>query len=193
MNFRLNIAKVAVLGALLAGLFLPGTALAEYYVPPGNSAANQYTESLPGAGGESAGKRGDTIRSPEQSLGKRNAQRLEAQGPAGRAAAQLAAETAPPQSLVRAAATAGNSNGNGGDSRQQASGKPSQGNGAGSTSPAVASTGQPSGSSGLGEVLSQATGSSDDGNLGLWLPIVILATVAGSIAYCLRPRSGPTA
>lgn len=194
MNFKLNIANLAVLGALLAGLFLPGTALAEYYVPPGNSAANQYTESLPGAGGESGGKRGDTIQSPEQSLGKRNAQRLEAQGPAGRAAAQLAAETAPPQSLVLAAAAQGNSNGSGGDSRQQGPGKPSQGNGAGSTSPAAASSaGQPSGSSGLGEVLAQATGSSDDGNLGLWLPIVILATVAGSIAYCLRPRSGPTA
>jgi hypothetical protein len=40
-------------------------------------------------------------------------------------------------------------------------------------------------------VVRQATG--DSGNLGLLLPVVILATIAGSIAYRLRMRHGPTA
>ena len=190
MNLKLQIVKIAAPAALVAGLALPGSAAAEYYVPPGNSAANQYTESLPGAGGESAGKRGETIRSPAESLGQQNAKRLEAQGPAGKATAQVAAETAPPASLVDAARQSGEINGGGGSSggHQQGGGNASKGGGG-----AVEVADQPSGSSGLGEVLAQSTGSSDDGNLGLWLPILILLTVIGSIAYRLRPRSGPTA
>jgi hypothetical protein len=195
MNFKHRITMIAVAATAAAGLALPGSALAEYYVPPGNSAANQYTEALPGAGGESAGKRGSTIHSPEESLGKRNAQRLEAQGPAGRAAAQVAAETAPPASLVAAARRTEGAGGNGdagGGSKQRGGGGTSN-DGGGNAGSAADSGGQPSGSSGLGEVLGQATGSSDSGNLGLWLPIVIVLTLAGSIAYRLRPRSGPTA
>jgi hypothetical protein len=193
MNFKPQIALIAAAAALIAGVTLPGPALAEYYVPPGNSAANQYTEALPGAGGESAGKRGTTIQSPEESLGKRNAKRLEARGPAGEATAQLAAETAPPASLVDAARRTGEASGSGsGGGHRQGGGNAAKGE-SGSGSSAGAGADQPSGSSGFGAVLAQATGSSDDGNLGLWLPILILLTVIGSIAYRLRPRSGPTA
>ena len=45
----------------------------------------------------------------------------------------------------------------------------------------------PSGSSGLGEVIGQATGSSS-GELGLLLPLLIIAVVIWSAAYLRRQR-----
>ena len=194
MRPRLDIARIAALAGLFAALALPASALAEYYVPPGNSAATQYTESLPSAGGESTGKggHGGGTASPEESLGSRNAQRLEAQGPAGEATAALAAETAPPASLVQA--DSGSSGGTGhdkgqGQGKQEGAQKQSGSRGEPKENFHV---NQPSGSSGIGEVVAQATGS-DSGNLGLWLPIVIVLTVVGSIVYRLRPHHGPTA
>jgi hypothetical protein len=206
-NSSVSATKVAILGAFLAGLILPASAPAEYYVPPGNSAANQYTESLPSAGGESAGKGGGGHKgggnsggggtaTPEQSLGARNAHRLEAQGPAGEAAAELAAETAPPAGLVRADEGTEPTPKSGGPPQRQGSGKPAHSKQQGGDDKAavrIVHVNQPSGSSGVGELVAQATGSSDDSNLGLWLPILILATVAGSIGYGLRARHGPTA
>ena len=162
---------------------LPAAALAEYYVPPGNSAANQYTEAFPTAGGESGGKPGSKGKAtPDGTLGARNANRLDEQGAAGAAAAQVAAETAPVP-LV-------------GADRRVGGRKPadSAGDGGPSVQPNRAASGPAaagSGSSGFGEVVGQATG--NDGNLGLLLPIAILATIAGSIAYRVRMRGGPTA
>jgi hypothetical protein len=200
MNVRVKLSGIALLSAL-AALALPGAALAEYYVPPGNSAANQYTETLPSAGGDSAGKgKGVT---PAQALGAKNAHKLEAEGPAGKAAAELAAETAPV--IVEPSAGDNSDNGganNGGNGSGQGSGNVANGNTGGgqagepvvtpqtTTATPVSSS---SGSSGLGSVLGQATGVSDDGSLGLWLPLIIIATIAGTLAYRLRLRHGPTA
>ena len=44
------------------------------------------------------------------------------------------------------------------------------------------------GSSGLSRVIAEATGSSDSGDLGLLLPLLILAAVVGSAAYFWRHR-----
>lgn len=196
MKRKLKMTRFAALVAVAAGLLLPASALAEYYVPPGNSAANQYTESLPSAGGESAGKGGGGgTKAPARSLGARNVHKLEAQGPAGEATAEVAAETAPPASLVIADDGSAKGSGNtGGKQHQQGSGTSSQGgqNGGAATTLTNVHVDQPTGSSGIGEVLAQATGSSDDGNLGLWLPLVIVLTVVASIAYRLRPHQGPT-
>jgi hypothetical protein len=198
MNVRVKLSGIALLGAL-AALALPGSALADYYVPPGNSAANQYTETLPSAGGDSAGKgKGVT---PAQALGAKNAHKLEAEGPAGKAAAELAAETAP----VIIEPSAADSGGNGdGDTSGQGSGNDAKGNTGGGQADVTAEMPQTttvkaipvsssSGSSGLGSVLGQATGVSDDGSLGLWLPLIILATIAGTVVYRMRLRHGPTA
>ena len=48
-------------------------------------------------------------------------------------------------------------------------------------------TEQPQGSSGFGQVLGQATGAGD-GSLGLWLPLAIVLTLIGSVAYWVRMR-----
>jgi hypothetical protein len=205
MKDRRQILAIAAASAV-AALALPAVAAAEYYVPPANSAANQYTESFPGAGGESHGKRKPVT--PGTALGAGNAEKLEKKGPAGKAAAEIAAETAPPQLVDHGSSgsddtgkTGGKGQsdgksgetGNGQDEGESGSGAPAGGGsnggssgGGGGNSPAPSAQ-QPQGSSGFGQVLGQATGVSD-GNLGLWLPLAIVLTLIGSIAYWVRMR-----
>jgi hypothetical protein len=171
---------------LLAALALPAQALAEYYIPPGNSAANQYTEAYPTAGGDSGGKQGKGRATPADTLGTANAKRLESKGQTGAEVAAVAAETAPPPIAEQPG---------GGSDKGDGPGQTGGANGGGGSEPSrTAPTDSTSGSSAIGEVVAQATGSADDGNLGPLLPIVVLATVAGSIAYLARRhRTGPTA
>lgn len=191
-----------VAASAVAALALPSAAAAEYYVPPANSAANQYTESFPGAGGESGGK-GKKV-TPGAALGAGNAEKLEKKGSAGKATAELAAETAPPQ-LVDHGSNGGEGTGKTDDKGQaggkgdqtgegeSGSGAPGSGSGSnggpsnGAGEGAAANVQQPQGSSGVGQVLGQATGV-NDGNLGLWLPLVIVLTLIGSVAYWVRMR-----
>jgi hypothetical protein len=199
MNVRAKLSTLALFAAL-AALALPAAAPADYYVPPGNSAANQYTETLPSAGGDSAGKgKGVT---PAQALGAKNAHKLEAEGPAGKAAAELAAETAPVVVEPSPSDSGANNGGGNASGQNQGQGKDGNGSAGGGQTASTGSTPQTttaipvsssSGSSGLSSVLGQATGVSDEGSLGLWLPLIILATIAGTIAYRLRLRHGPTA
>lgn len=202
MKDRRQILAIAAASAV-AALALPAVAAAEYYVPPANSAANQYTESFPGAGGESHGK-GKKV-TPGTALGAGNAEKLEKKGSAGKAAAELAAETAPPQLVDQASsggAGDGKSSGDGqsGDKPDE-EGKVEGGSGAAGTggsgggssgggggNGAAANVDQPQGSSGLGQVLGQATGV-NDGNVGLWLPLAIVLTLIGSVAYWVRMRN----
>lgn len=148
-------------------LALPGMASAQRVVPPGNSAANQYTETYPTTGGNAVNEGAPP--SSAHALGPRNAGRLEALGPDGRAAAALAAATAPSRAVAERG-TAGQRGGLGSEGGKQAD--------------------APSGSSGLAEVLGQVTGSSSNGEMGLLLPLVIIATVVLSLASLLRRRRG---
>jgi hypothetical protein len=200
---------LGLFAAMIAIFALPTAVQAEYLVPPGNSAATQYTEAVPTAGGPKATdqpKHGKG-QSPSQVLGGKNAQKLNQQGPEGRAAAEVAAETAPgavaqtggggaPATTPGHAGAQPQTNGgnSGGEKGQQAGGTPS-GNGSGrqtATTAILASQQLPDGSSGFGEVLGQATGSSDSGQLGLLLPLIVLATIAWSVAYVVRRRKQPT-
>lgn len=181
---RTRTATLCLTAVLLGIGALPAAAAADYYIPPGNSAVNQYTESFPGAGGETSGKdkQGEAV--PAKTLGAANAKKLQSKGVNGREAAEVAAETAPPANLyVNDGASAGKSGGqqaNGGGGKDQGQGGPTAG---GSTNTGTAAE-QPSGSSALGSVVSQATGTS--GDVDLWLPLAILATLAGAIAYRVR-------
>jgi hypothetical protein len=170
------------LAAMLALAAILPAASPAALVPPGNSAVNQYTETYPAAGGqaESDGDGGGGSRSPAAALGSRNARRLQAQGADGRAAASLAAATAPARVGASGEGAAGG-------------GAAAPGGSAATGGPGSAKAGEPSGSSGLAEVLGQATGSSDSGGIGLLLPIVILATLVWSLAYLARRRRRPTA
>lgn len=170
-------------------------------VPPENSAATQYTEAVPTAGGDKPSGGGKKP-SPAKVLGTRNAHKLESQGEEGREVARVVAETAPETSEpAQAAAPAGESRpGNDGapdakGSDEATGGSKSQGQTSRPqqiepppTKPIETSTELPGGSSGLGEVIGEATGSSSSGELGALLPLAILAAIAWSLAYLWRQR-----
>jgi hypothetical protein len=201
MKTRLHILRIALATALAVALVVPAHSPAEYYVPPENSAANQYTESFPGAGGEKAGK--GKKATPADTLGAGNAKRLEERGPAGKAAAEVAAETAPSQPPTGNGGSGDAEGSNGGGGAGTGAGGSGGGSGSGEATGAdggSASTGggagdvgrstkvdQPQGSSGVSHVLGQATGVSD-GNVGIWLPLVIALILVGAIAYAARTR-----
>lgn len=166
----------------IAILAFPSAAMAAPLVPPGNSAVTQYTQTFPTAGGQQQAGKGTHrgSRSPAKVLGARNARKLDARGPQGHAAAEVAAATAP---SVAGGSEPGAAHGAGGPAQAPA------GSGGGSR----AGSGLPGGSSGLGEVIAQATGSSSSGELGLMLPLLIATALAWSLAYLLRRRKRTTA
>lgn len=198
-----------LLTAAIAIFAFPSVATAQYLVPPGNSAVNQYTESVPTAGGQKnvgdgpKGDRGD--RSPSAVLGAENARRLEERGPAGRKAAEVAAATAPATGVTVAPAT-GEGEGEGGVGAGSGRGGSDSGQGGGASGPGQAADpaptgageagsaggGETDGSSAFGEVLSQATGTASSGQLGLLLPFAILAAAAWALAFLRRERKRPT-
>lgn len=165
--------------AAIAMLAMPSPALGEYLIPPGNSAATQYTEAYPTGGGNRSTKpTGEgRSRSPAEVVGEQNARNLESRGPAGRATAEVAAATAPGGGVAASTDGPGNSGGANGD---------------GQDSPGTAGAAG-DGSSGLGAVVAEATGSSSDGELGLLLPLAIVAAIAWALAYLWRQRKRQTA
>jgi hypothetical protein len=187
--------SISLLLAAIAGFCLPAGAAAAI-VPPGNSAATQYTEAFPTAGGPKATR--DTRQAgkatPGQVLGARNAKELETRGSQGREAAELAAATAP----ASVAATLGASGA--GDSREAPAGG-KQGTAAANAPDSSTTTGtaaatalsEPQGSSGLGEVIGQATGSSSSGQPGLLLPLAIACVAVWAILFLARRRRQPVA
>jgi hypothetical protein len=86
--------KAAVLMAMMTAIaFLPIGATAQTLAPPGNSGIQQYKETLPAPGGNEVA---DGAHPPAaKALGKGNANKLNQFGVDGRAAAELAAATAP--------------------------------------------------------------------------------------------------
>lgn len=182
--------------ALFASLILPAAAAAETVVPPGNSAVTQYTEQFPTAGGNAKSNTGigggASTKPPSKVLGSGNAQKLESKGPVGEEVATLAAETAPVSaSSARGSGHGANANaGNAGNAGGKPAGNTGGGKGNAAGGPRAAGSTAPdtsSGSSGLGEVVGQATGSSS-GELGLFLPLILLGTVLWSFYYLRRER-----
>ncbi len=164
-----------LLVALLAvGLVLPAAALAQ-----DNSAIDEYTESVPGAGGDhpshdqgggGSGGGGDGGASLPQS----NADALESEGAAATAAANLAEATAPDRP-----AGAGSVRDPGANESASSSGGESQDD---------AGQGAPS----IGDVVGGVTGGSDSDGLGIWLLVILGATLVAAIALALaRWRRGP--
>jgi hypothetical protein len=201
MNMTSRTITIAIASFAVA-LLLPGSALAEYLVPEGNSAVTQYTEGFPTGGGEKkAGGADGKKATPAQAIGAKNAKKLQDRSPEGAEVAEVAAETAPEEVVPSASsddsgAQAGNGQDHGqkheGDGKKakekQSQENPEQDEG-GTAAPAASSSGDgPSGSSGIGEVLAAATGSSSSGHLGLLLPLALLAALAWGLAYFLRQR-----
>jgi len=171
-----------VLAAALL-LALPSAALAASVVPPGNPAATQYTEALPSSHGPTDAEHSKGHKRPDETLGGRNAKRLESEGQDGREAARIAAETAP--ETVAAQTTGGGSGSAAGSAPKGGSGASQKGGGAG-VQPNVSAAGV--GGSGPGKVAGQATGLDTSEGTGLLLPLAVLAILAWGGAYVLRRR-----
>lgn len=156
---------------MVAILFALPAAPAHAVVPPGNSAVNQYTETFPTARGAETTKRKGKQRalSPREVLGRDKARKLAAEGSVGREVAEVVAATAPSGATSADRALGAGPGGNAGPAGKD-----------------------PEGSSGLREVIAQATGSSDSGRMGILLPLLILAAVAGSAFYFWRQRRQAT-
>lgn len=184
------------LATLAAIAVLPSLAAADTVVPPGNSAANQYTETFPTSGGEAEpnGSIDGGDRSPAKVLGHKNANKLESKGTDGTDVANFTAETAPQVVEVETAADQDES-GSAPPQRGGGNGKPQNDAGGAAQPPGdpaktasePVTTLEPGGSSGFGEVLGQATGSGS-GQLGLLLPLLIIGTVIWSFNYIWRQR-----
>jgi hypothetical protein len=171
-------ALLVALGMTLA----PGASAA--VVPPGNSAATQYAETLPGAGGEEAPEKdGDGEKATDQegkggesSVPASTAAELEELGPEGEAALNLANEGAPKQAKHQKKKEGG------GAANPGSPGGPASGSGGSSSS---------GGSSAVGEVLGGAAGTSG-GGLGFLQPLILAAVLIGAGAYLMRRRrTGP--
>lgn len=172
-----------VLAAALV-LALPSAALAASVVPPDNPAATQYTEAVPSSHGPTDAEHSKGHKRPDQTLGERNAKRLESEGQDGRETARIAAETAP--DTVAAQAKGGGAadsapNGGSGTGASQKGGRAE-----GEVPPNASAAGD--GGSGPGRVLGQATGLDTSEGTGLLLPLAVVAILAWGSAYALRRR-----
>jgi hypothetical protein len=184
------------------------SAAAGTLVPPGNSAANQDTETFPTSKGEEdAQHKKKSGVTPADVLGAGKAHKLEDKGATGKAVAEFTAETSPSavdSSTQEGGETGsakpgkpgkskGDKNGTGapsGGSEGGSGGASGAGGGGGGQPPAAGSAAgaaSSSGSSGLGEIASQATGTSS-GTVGLWLPLILIAVVIWSAAYVWKNR-----
>jgi hypothetical protein len=168
-TLKTRLGSIAVVAVFLALPAAPAWAV----VPPGNSAVNQYTETFPTArGAETTKRKGkQKARTPREALGRAKARKLAAEGPVGREVAEVVAATAPSGIQPDSDRTAG------------------AGPGTAGAGPGGKEAG---GSSGFREVIAQATGSSDSGRMGILLPLLILAAIAGSVFYFWRQRRQAT-
>jgi hypothetical protein len=159
----MGVIRLAIL-ALAVLLVAAASSAHAQRVPPGLSGANQYVETLPGVtGGEpiDRGRGGREGETPAEVLGHTNAGRLNRLGPAGRAAARLAAATAPEPIRSKPGGTARATRGAAGD---------------------------PAGSSGVGQILTQLTGASDTDGMGLLLPLLIAMAGIAAAAFGIGRR-----
>ena len=175
-------------------LVLPATALAgnggHHSVPPGNSGLDQYTENIPGAGGNHPTGGGGSHHpgggggGSGSSVSPGVTHTLDSQGPAGQGAASLAAATAPD---VGGNAPAGHGGKSGGSANAKG--------GSGTTAGGAASRGNAaSGGSGSGvdAIAAELTGSGVDNGMGIFLPIILGAALIGALGLvALRLRRGP--
>ena len=155
-------------------------------VPPENSAAAQYTEAFPTAGGNKDVTKNNAQRPPTaaKALGSGNAMRLEAHGAEGEEAAAVAAATAPRPAPERASGSRGAPR----PGHSATTPGFSSGDAASGTLPRPDAKSRPAaeaaGSSRLGELASTATGGSGDGLLRL----AIFGGALWAAAYVLLQR-----
>lgn len=188
---------------VLLGALVPGVSASAAIVPPGNSAATQYSETVPAAGGEASptknGQGGKTAGkesgAPESAVPATTAADLEELGPEGEAVLKLTG-TGPPRKTKTGAGSPqkakhkGKSKHKGAAANPDQPGGPSSGGGGpsgGGVPPATSGSSAAGGSSGPGEVFGAAAGTSV-GGLGFFQPLILVAVLIAAGAYLVRRR-----
>lgn len=181
-----SVKRISILLVVFAAFALPGVALGQ----GAGSGADEYSEDIPGGGGNqpsnennggSGGSGGGSTGSGGTPLPSGTQGELEAQGGDGAAAANLAQSTGPKGE--RGANGANDANGGG------------AGAGGTATSPdgeVAVSPGSDSSGSGVGEVVGELAGGSEDG-MGILLPIILGSVLVAAVAFVLIRRSGGSA
>jgi hypothetical protein len=165
---RVRIASLVI----VAMLAVPGVAVAQ---APGNGGADEYIETLPGAGGNTpsnqggGGSGGGESGAPTASgpLTPAQVAALEAQDEDGAAAASVAQQSG----------------------RDRSGGEDTGAGGSDGSDTAGSGTAD---ESGIREVVGNVASGSDDG-MGAALPIILAATLIGAIAFLIVRRSGSRA
>ena len=141
--------------------------------PHGNSEADQYSETIPGACGSHPPNPGNPAGSSNGTVPPQTLRQLRSLGPAGRNAAALAQANAP---------AGARGQGNALTDRRPGSPGAASANGAGEGGDAL---------SGVGRALGGSSGG--DGGMGFVLPLVLAGTLVTGAAYWLmrRRRAGP--
>ncbi len=188
----------AILAALLALVAAP-VALAQE-----NSAVDEYTENVPGAGGGSgntgpsgggsgggSGGAGTQAQGGGEELPAAVNEQFQNAGADGAAAAALAQATAPEGTGTDAGGTGGGSPTGGSGSNQAGGGGSGQGSQAGGAQGIDAESLPASGDGGVDDILGVVTGgSADTGGMGVALPLILgAALLAGLLAVLARRRS----
>jgi hypothetical protein len=188
------------IGSLLA---FPATALAGHgghnNVPPGNSGLDQYTENIPGAGGNhptggggshhhggGGGGNGSSVSPGVTST-------LDSQGSAGQGAASLATATAPDVGGPARHGDTAQAGKSGGSANATGNANAKGGNGATTGGAAHAGNAASGGSgSGVDAIAAELTGAGVDNGMGIFLPIILGLALVGALALvALRLRRGP--
>ena len=168
---RVTFALILALAALLA----PATARAqqdgERTAPPGNSAIDEYVETVPGAAGARPPRKPAGGEAPAGTLAPTQQEALEQQGEDGKALAALVDATAPSTAAPR--------------SPQAQGGAPAPVPTAAADQLARADE---RAASPLKATLTAALGPNDGGGLGLFFPLILLASLLGMIALGVRRR-----
>jgi hypothetical protein len=180
--------RLGLLAATVAIFALPSVAAAQPLVPPDNSAVTQYTETFPTVGGDKGAAKKKGGHSPAKVLDSHKTRKLKAQGPQGDEVAEVVEATAPTTSVNSVSSEEASDNDDTAAPAHRGD-NPGGGESGGvrTASPAHRAD-EVEGSSGLGEVIAQATGSSSSGQMGMLLPFVILAALASSLIFLLRKR-----
>jgi len=153
------------------------SATAAYAAQPPGGAADEYTEGVPGGGGETpsgdagsgSGPQGDTSSSGDASVPATTESQLQSSGADGAAALSLIEETGPAESSP-------------GNSKGPSSGSPG--------SPDKGATSPDRGSGGVAGVVNALAGDDSDGGLGVLLPIALIIVALGAAAVALARRGG---
>lgn len=164
-----QVSAIATAVALFAALLVPAHAAFAVYVPPGDSEADEYTETHPDGEGN---RPPDFGRDPEYILSPSQIAALEQLGDVGHGAAVVAAATAPSRSLAAGSGSGGSGPGGSGSGSSAAAGGPGAG-GSGAEA---------------GSGAENAAFVPERGGLGGMLWVIVVAAAIGGAVYSIRRR-----